>query len=128
MALLQPPPSASSFTGEGGCGSPAALAEESWVPKWLKASEVRFNASACIEDRSWTRVLADAKSGAMPWFKTGGLGSLKVANHLGVWACFSDHACLSAIGASATDRMCYVFDQIYSRFRPWGLNSELELC
>lgn len=125
---MQPPPSASTFSGVGGCGSPAAVVEEEWAPKWLKASERRFNASACIEDRSWRQVLADAKSGATPWFKSGGLGSLKVSNHFGVWACFSGHACLSAVGASATDRMCYVFDQIASKFHPWGLNSELQLC
>ena len=44
-----------------------------------------------------------------------------------VWFCWSQHPCLSSIGASRQNSMCYAFDSSSMSFHPWGLSSELGL-
>lgn len=45
-----------------------------------------------------------------------------------IWGCFYGHPCLQAIGAKSNDWMCYAFDKGGNKFRPWGIDSELQLC
>ena len=42
-----------------------------------------------------------------------------------VWICWSQHPCLSSIGASEGDSMCYALNTTAVSFHPWGLSSEL---
>jgi hypothetical protein len=97
---------------------------------WLDpATASRFDNAQCREVRKWEEIAQSILSGAMPKsaFTTGGLGGLHTPE-FGVWACFEDHACVSAVGGNSGDAMCYAFSEDQQSWYPWGLKSELKMC
>ena len=47
---------------------------------------------------------------------------MMVKDHYEVWLCLADNAC-----TQGADSFCFVFDETTQTFKPWGLNSNLEI-
>jgi hypothetical protein len=76
----------------------------------------------CAEKRTWEEI---ASTLAASDFKTGGLGSFETEEY-GVWVCFPNHPCLSAVGhADKNDSMCYVYNEKQATWHAWKLHSEM---
>jgi len=97
-----------------------------------------FNQSACSETRRWPELTASLKGQSA---FTGGLGRMLERGVYEAWICFKSHPCTDSLldqapttltkgiqlPTSASDLMCYVYDEEAKLFQPWGFNSQLRL-
>ena len=92
--------------------------------KWLSPSTTaRFAHSECTESRTWAQISQTMRTKSHA-FRSGSLGARRVEDFQ-VWACFSDHSCLTKVPHGPTDAMCYVYRESESKWYPWALSSEV---
>ncbi|EKX47854.1 hypothetical protein GUITHDRAFT_137228 [Guillardia theta CCMP2712] len=76
----------------------------------------------CVQPYTWTELVQNYKTNSV-FFKTGGLGELQ-REGIYTWQCFKDHYCATG---PEDPWFCFVYDEVTSKFIPWGPNSELQL-
>ncbi|KAJ1490232.1 hypothetical protein T484DRAFT_1884549 [Baffinella frigidus] len=92
------------------------------LPMWNRPEQ-----QECTFEQSWSD-LAEQRNKTT--FSTGGLGPLQsgVSNKgplYQVWLCVEQHGCARKFGGD--DNYCFVYDEMDTKFVPWGANTELNL-
>jgi hypothetical protein len=99
-----------------------------YMPQWLTPANIaRFKYQECVENRTWEEITAQGMDGGDSSFSTGGLSEV-VLPDFEVWACWEGHRCLSKVPHVQGDAMCYVYDEVNSRWIPWSVRSDMQQC
>jgi hypothetical protein len=98
----------------------------SWLNLLTTAAGLIWIVPAAVVKRLSQLTISMHYMNARHKFETGSLSF--TTPEFGVSACFFDHACLGVLSASATDAMCYQFNEEKQTWHPWGLKSEVQQC